>query len=236
MFCAKCGANVPDGVKFCSVCGQPMEAAAPAAPEAPAAPVYEAPVAPAPVYGAPVAPAPKKANVKLIAIIAGVAVLVLVLCLVLFSKSGAEAALDDYFDAFVSGDFSNVEDLMPDLAWKEMGVNPDTLDSELYTNKWLAELRDDADGIDIETIDYKVLDVDEIEGKEFQELAKVFAESKPSFVVDEACTLWVETSGEYYSGDEYVDINTFTGVKIDGEWYILEGRSFAATAFARLAK
>jgi uncharacterized RDD family membrane protein YckC len=51
MYCSKCGANVPEGVAFCSACGQPM-ATTFATPPAGAVPVSTAP----PVY-APPAPA-----------------------------------------------------------------------------------------------------------------------------------------------------------------------------------
>ena len=51
MFCPKCGSQVPDGIKFCPTCGNPMQAAAPA-PQ----PVYQEP-APQPVYQEP-APQP----------------------------------------------------------------------------------------------------------------------------------------------------------------------------------
>lgn len=78
MICKTCGANMPDGSKFCSTCGsilsvEPAAPAAPAEPDfdatiiadadvpaAPAAPVYQAPAAPVtpepPVYKAPAAP------------------------------------------------------------------------------------------------------------------------------------------------------------------------------------
>ena len=58
-FCHNCGAQLPDGTKFCTSCGTKQElqpVPAPVAEPAPA-PVYTAPVeepAPAPVYAAPV--------------------------------------------------------------------------------------------------------------------------------------------------------------------------------------
>lgn len=35
MFCPHCGSNIPDGSKFCSVCGNPINAAAPSSPQVP---------------------------------------------------------------------------------------------------------------------------------------------------------------------------------------------------------
>lgn len=65
MICTNCGAEIPEGAKFCISCGTPA-AAAPVeqpVPEAPQAPVYEQPQAPiyeqpqaAPVYAAAAAP------------------------------------------------------------------------------------------------------------------------------------------------------------------------------------
>lgn len=73
MFCQKCGAQVPDGVGFCSGCGSAMNAApaASAAPVAPAAPV----AAPQP---------PKKNTGVIIGVVAAVAVIAIVL-VVLFA-------------------------------------------------------------------------------------------------------------------------------------------------------
>ena len=55
MFCGKCGANLPEGVKFCPNCGSPVAPAEPAAPAEPVAPVqsvpYAAPAASIPDYG-----------------------------------------------------------------------------------------------------------------------------------------------------------------------------------------
>lgn len=51
MFCTKCGAKLPDDVRFCTACGNPV-GAAPVAPVAPVPPVAEVPVTP--VYEPPV--------------------------------------------------------------------------------------------------------------------------------------------------------------------------------------
>mgnify|MGYP003304424422 CR=1 FL=1 len=51
MFCTKCGAKLPDDVRFCTACGNPV-GAAPVAPVVPVPPVAESPVTP--VYDPPV--------------------------------------------------------------------------------------------------------------------------------------------------------------------------------------
>ena len=53
-FCSNCGAQLPDGTKFCQECGQKVSEPVAPVQEAPAAPVQEAPAAPA--YEAPAAP------------------------------------------------------------------------------------------------------------------------------------------------------------------------------------
>jgi hypothetical protein len=75
MQCPECGADVPDGAKFCTACGAAITAPAPVA-----APTYAPPPAAAPVaYAAPPAAPAKKSRVGLIiAIVVGV----LFLCLV----------------------------------------------------------------------------------------------------------------------------------------------------------
>jgi len=97
MFCAKCGANVADGAKFCDVCGQPM--AAPAAPVAPAAPAY-APAAPV------AAPAPKKAGLPVILIAVAAVAVVVLLGVLLLGGSSCEGVVDDYFTLQYEGDLS----------------------------------------------------------------------------------------------------------------------------------
>lgn len=57
MYCSKCGANIADGVAFCSACGQPLSASAVppiAAPISVAPPAYAPPAQPA--WNAPIAP------------------------------------------------------------------------------------------------------------------------------------------------------------------------------------
>lgn len=57
MFCSHCGANNPDGARFCGGCGQPPAGGPAAAPQAPPPPAYQPPPpqyqAPAPQYQQP---------------------------------------------------------------------------------------------------------------------------------------------------------------------------------------
>lgn len=93
MFCKNCGNQVPDGVAFCAACGTPV-VAAPAA----AAPVYAAPAA------APAAPLGDKSKlVKLVAIIAAVAV-VLGLFIALLGGGSPKSVAKKYVKAELEGD------------------------------------------------------------------------------------------------------------------------------------
>lgn len=78
MFCTHCGNPLPDGFRFCPNCGSPVTA-------------RQQPVRPQPQYqGQPLRPkAPKKPGKKLFAYAgAGVAVIAIVVCLLLFLKGG----------------------------------------------------------------------------------------------------------------------------------------------------
>jgi uncharacterized RDD family membrane protein YckC len=55
MYCSKCGANIADGVAFCSACGQPV-------PGGPASQPQAAPIAPPPIGAPPLYVAPEQAG------------------------------------------------------------------------------------------------------------------------------------------------------------------------------
>lgn len=110
MFCAKCGQPVDEGSQFCEKCGAPVEQAAPTTGQAPAygseaaytAAGYEAAPTYQPVYQQPAAPGGgkksggfmKKAGIF---IIAGVAVLALVIgLLVFFLTRPASISINEY--------------------------------------------------------------------------------------------------------------------------------------------
>lgn len=236
MFCRKCGANVPDGVKFCSVCGQLMEEAAPAAPvapEAPAAPVYAEPV-----YAAPVAPAPKK-NMKGILIAAVAAVLALVLCLVLFSGGGAEAAMEDYLNAYYNGDLSGVEDMLPEAVWTQaakMGVTPEAI--EALGAKQMAEIAEDYEEFKAESFNVNILAVEDVSEKELAELKATFALTSTPCEVTDARYVHYEVLGESLTGEELVvTCSSRLVVEVDGDWYVARSSgSFAASEFISLVK
>ena len=142
MFCPQCGAQLPDGSKFCAACGTQLSAA-PAVAPAPAAPVSEPQVAPS--------------RSKVVLVVAGVAALA-VLAFVIFgvtrcagggSRGSAQTVADGVsasFDTMIEGDFSadamqrgfdGLIDLMPQQAVEyslnEQGITREELNETMMT-------------------------------------------------------------------------------------------------------
>jgi len=122
MFCVKCGAEQPDGTKFCTVCGQKMEEA----PEVKEEKVEAAPEAAAPETAAPEAAAEaadKKAaldptaiksalsgkTIKLIA--AGVAAVVVIVAVILGAKALFGGNKDNAYIYFTDGEYQMITNL-----------------------------------------------------------------------------------------------------------------------------
>ena len=96
MFCKNCGSQVPEGIAFCAACGTPV-AAAPAA-----APVAAAPAASNPAQAA-VAAVKNNGTIKLIAIIAAIAI-VLGLFIGLLGGGSPKSVAKKYVKACLEGD------------------------------------------------------------------------------------------------------------------------------------
>jgi len=223
MFCAKCGANVADGAKFCDVCGQPM--AAPAAPVAPAAPAY-APAAPV------AAPAPKKAGLPVILIAVAAVAVVVLLGVLLLGGSSCEGVVDDYFTLQYEGDLSVVEDQAPEAFWNyvtgEYGMSVEQItENPICVAKAQAsatESRNDYNddyGPDWD-FDYTVLCEHDLGQTKLAAVQAKLAEKYgiPMEDIEELVTLHIERerSGDL---DEDHDVISRTAVKIDGDWYLL---------------
>lgn len=107
MFCKNCGSQVPDGMAFCAACGTPVPAAAPA--EAPAAAPAEAPAA-NPIESVKKMAGDKNGLIKLIAILAAVAI-VIGLAVGLLAGGGAKGAAKKYLEASDKGDLKKIYSL-----------------------------------------------------------------------------------------------------------------------------
>ena len=223
MLCSKCGANVPDDVKFCSVCGEPM----PAAPETPA---YAEPV-----YAAPVAPK-KKLNVKLLAI-AGVAVVaVVVLLVLLLGGSSYQGIVDDMLTVTMEGDLSGVEDMAPEAFWNwastEYKVTPDAVASNQALKAYITESVNSQTKHMVEDygsdwdIDYTVVCDHAIAAEAFAKIQETM-QKHYGFAAEEVRQLHVkvECTGEL---DDETDIESFYIAKVDGDWYAISGSGYFA--------
>lgn len=100
MFCKNCGSQVPDGMAFCASCGTPI-AAAPAA---------AAPAAANPIESVKKMAGDKNGLIKLIAIIAAIAV-VLGLFIGLLAGGGAKKVAKQYVMAQMEGDLKEMYSL-----------------------------------------------------------------------------------------------------------------------------
>ena len=223
MLCSKCGANVPDDVKFCSVCGEPM----PAAPEAPA---YAEPV-----YAAPVAPK-KKLNVKLLAI-AGVAVVaVVVLLVLLLGGSSYQGVVDDLLKVSMEGDLSGIEDLAPEAFWKwanaEYQVTPEAVASNQKLKAYLDESVQSETKHMVEEygsdwdVDYTVICDHAISAEDFAKIQKNMQEHY-GFAAEEVRLVHIEMecTGDL---DSEIGIEPSYVAKVDGDWYAISGSGYFA--------
>lgn len=145
MFCKNCGAQVPEGVAFCASCGTPV-ATAPVA----AAPVAAAPVAANPAQAA-VAAVKNNGTIKLIAIVAAVAI-VLGLLFSLLGGDSAKSVAKKYIKAEIEGDLKaqmslcvgkmqkmfekETDDDMVDLMFEGLEEQADELDIKAKVNNF----------------------------------------------------------------------------------------------------
>lgn len=89
MFCTKCGAKLPDGVRFCTSCGAPVMSApsAPPTPPAPTVPLVPS-VPPAPPAQQRAGSRPRKNTLAIVLAVIAVVVVAAVAALALFSNPG----------------------------------------------------------------------------------------------------------------------------------------------------
>lgn len=229
-FCGNCGTELQDEAVVCSNCGCNL------APEA-------QPAAQPDANGAVAAKASNffdvlkekldgflarfKADSKFRNISIGIgagAVVVIVLIIVLLCTllgSSYKTALDNYFDATFSGDFDSYRASYPDKIWKKM--SDDATDKKEFKSNFkdFEEELEEEFGKNVK-VDYKITEAEEYDEDDLDDIRtalKLFGISKKT--VTEAYELELELTIE---GDEDEDTEdaSFTVVKIDGDWYVLE--------------
>ena len=202
MFCSKCGNKVPDGAKFCSMCGSGIEVGISSGAQATEAPLqsnYSMPSINQPDNNLQydsyaMTPAKNKSKVKLIVIlsISALVTALVVLGWFIFSNDpheSPESVLNAYIDAVNSNDGNDLLELSAD--YKRSGGDP-----EMRKNH-LEEFKGETDIID--NVRAKIKSV-EYEGAD------------RAYVI---CDVIFTIDGE----DEVFKNEKFPCTKIDGEWY-----------------
>ena len=135
MICPKCGSTLPDGAKFCGVCGTKQEpAAAPA--QAPKAVVLKQPTIPVAQPAAPAEPTPpssgKKLNPKIL--IAAVAAVVVILAVVLFFVLGRGGSSKNAYVLLQDGRY----ELLTNLDKSELTEIANTKSGDYFTSNMVS--------------------------------------------------------------------------------------------------
>lgn len=223
-FCNQCGSQLEDGAAFCRSCGARQ---AQAAAQQPPPPVSQMP--PQPVYGQPVyAPQPgvKKGNKAILIGVAAVAVvLVVVLCLVLFSGPGYKGAVDTLIAVNFRGEAGKLEKLAPKEYWdyieEQYDQSLDDIKDSFDDNfeNYMDSMEDDL-GTNIR-VTYKITEAEKMDASDLKSLKSAITNyldiSKSA--ISEAYKLSIEFTAR---GSEDSDENDadLVAVRINNNWYL----------------
>ena len=227
MFCRKCGAEIPDGAKFCAVCGVPAQADAAHAGSnlASGKPALN-------VRGQkPVATAAAKSGNKKPLLIGIAALVVLVLLIVVLVKGCAggssgsgfrspEEAFEAFFNGYSEQDFERMMQAFPDF-WIEYFGGEEAERQQLqrnYENDWVPLYEGGLQYTHCRATGHTLLSEEEV--------AQIEQEINDDFGVDihvtEAATIEYELINNYGSTKETEEVSSHTGgyaYKYDGKWY-----------------
>ncbi|MGM9648012.1 MAG: zinc ribbon domain-containing protein [Eubacteriales bacterium] len=236
--CSACGAPIAPGAAFCTNCGQkiePVKTAPVSQPQQPACcSACGAPIAPGAVFctgcgakvKAPAASGTKKtlSPGAIIGIIAGgVGALLIALIILLVSLLGGQSVEDVielYFDASCKADVGAALECMPDKQVEYMANyygNMSDLRDEMKES-----LEDELDSAvkkygDFKRYKYKIVDQDEFDLDDVSAMLKLVG-----IKAEEAVEVEIDYT-IYFEDDEVEDTITLVLIKIDGDWYLLEG-------------
>ena len=214
-FCNNCGNMVDDSAMFCNNCGATFQEEAAYAPQ-------EAPVE------APV-PAKKTLSKKMIGIIAGAAVAVVAVVLILVFALGGKsqfAGLAGNLQQMVNGDFKNIEKMCPEAYWEYCEDEYKDFDREDLVKNSEKEFKDQKKeykkeyGDDwkatVEVFDEKKMDKDMIaDAAEYLSDTYDFDEKS----ITDGYTVWFRMDIKGSDGRDH-NISEMNVLKIDGKWYL----------------
>ena len=207
MVCKNCGANIPEGTKFCTSCGATVEA--------------EVGFQDAAVVQAPA----KKSNKKLIAIVAGVVAVIVALILV-FGGGSYKTPINNYFDAIEKADGAKLQKCSPFAVKfeKAAGESADDIKDDYQESaEFLHEMYAAQYGDDFK-ITYKIKDKEALDKDELKELQDEINDEIEEEDIDmgkvkitKGYEIEVEVTIKGSDGED-TDDEEFTVVKIDGKW------------------
>lgn len=229
MFCRKCGAEIPDGAKFCAVCGAPAQADAAnagnnIAARKPAMDVRgQKPIA---------AAAAKSGNKKplMIGIAALVVLVILIVVLVRGCAGGSsgsgfrspEEAYEAFFNGYSGQDFDRMMKALPDF-WIEYFGGEEAERQQLQSNyerDWSGAYANGLQYISYRATDHTLLSE--------EEAAKVEQEVNDAFGIDvhftAVATIEYELTKNWGTTKETEEVSSGTGgyaYKYEGKWYYL---------------
>ncbi len=227
MFCQKCGAENPDGAKFCKGCGRPMQ---------------QIPPVPATPTVTPMPPAKKKSGGKKI-VIALVVILAVGAAFFLGrnqigisgisfgTTSGKKAepeymqTADEWIDCLVQGDAKGLVKLLPvehvgkivnDILGGDLeGIIEDGLDSLIseYQDDWESYKKDYLEGFDDLDISHKAIKSTDVSGSSLEDIQSNY--QILGIKVTDAKVVTVEVTV-----DDHIEDIEIPVVQIDKTWYV----------------
>lgn len=208
MFCPKCGAQNPDGTRFCAKCGEQISAA-------PAKVALRTP------SGVSNPVQPRKDNRQLIAIIAGALAVILLFSLV-FGGRGYKKTVRNFMDSFVDLKAKGMVEMLPDKvveqALEDMGYGK--RDIKILIGELQDELNYAMQYLQMLTeydLDYRIVGAEDVSKEELEYIKLRYSDI--GLKVSKAKLVNVELSVEIMGVPETTDVEIMV-VKIGRSWYI----------------
>ena len=210
MYCTKCGAQNSDNSTFCTSCGASMNAAA--APEVPAFPGAAAHAA---------KPANRNKLIGIIAV-AAAAVLVIILCMVIFSGRSCKSTVKIFVDASFTAD---AKDMLKVIPGKMVDYAIEQSDSSKadFTADLEESLESSTDYIEYIYGDdwkysYKIISIDDVSSRELKSIREDYKDYDINVKAAKTAEIKMKISGDEYSDEASSAVITL--IKVGRSWYI----------------